>query len=146
MNKLDLSKKLSERINIIKNYFTLSDEKEPWQIAATRYCAENSEKGFVIEDLKKYIQSIYPVNENHISQFFQEEIQSPAGRQYSRNSQPINGVNKWTPPLDLVSKITDYDELQEARKSSKRAMVIATGSLIVGIIVGVVQILTSFCK
>jgi len=39
--------------------------------------------------------------------FFEEEIFSPPGRKFSRND--VAGV--WVPPLDLVSKVTDYDEL-----------------------------------
>jgi len=92
-------------------------QKEPWQIAAARYCVENSEKGFAFEDLKKYIQSIYSVNEGHIYQFFEEELQWPAGRKFSRNERG----GSWIPPLDLVSKVTDYDELKEARKNAKHA-------------------------
>lgn len=128
----------------MKNYFKKNIEKEPWQIAAARYCVVNSEEGFGCDDLIKHIQSIYnKVHERQVNQFYDEEIYRPAGRDFSRNYLTIGGKNKWIPPLDLVSKITDYDELQEARESSRRAMHIATGSLIVAIVVGIVQILTS---
>ena len=116
-------------------------QKEPWQIAAARYCVENSEKGFIYEDLKRHIQSIYSVSDGHFSQFFEEEIQSPGGRQYSRTGRQ----GRWIPPLDLVSKVTDYEELKEARESSRKAMRVATGSLIIAILVGVAQILVQIC-
>jgi len=119
-------------------------EKEPWQIAAARYCVLNSEKGFTKEKLKIYINSKYKVSDRQLEQFYDEEILKPAGREHTRN--PFDNTKKWMPPLDLVSKITDYDELQEARKSSKNAMRIATGSLIVAIIVGIIQICIEICK
>jgi len=112
--------------------------KEPWQVAAARYCVENSEKGFIFSDLVKYIKSKYTdVSEPHIHQFIEEEIQAPSGRRFSRD----NRGGSWIAPLDLVSKITDYDELKEARKSSKYAMAIAIGSLLIATLVGTAQIL-----
>jgi hypothetical protein len=131
----------------MKKYFWKKTKKEPWQIAAARYCVDNSEEGFTDKDLKEYIKSLYnKVSEVQINQFFEEEIYKPTGREYHRNWFKVEDKNKWTPPLDLVSKITDYDELQEARESSRKAMNIATGSLIVAIIVGIVEILTSIYK
>jgi len=110
--------------------------KEPWQIAAARYCVENSEKGFQQDELKKYIQSIYSVGDEHFSLFMEEEIQAPSGRQHSRTGRG----GAWIPPLDLVSKVTDYEELKEARASSKRAMYVAVGSLAIATCVGIGQI------
>lgn len=130
----------------MKNCFEKSREKEPWQIAAARYCVVNSEKGFTKDGLEKYVESLYNVSKTQLNQFYEEEIYYPTGRKFSRNCSTIDGASKWTPPLDLVSKITDYDELQEARESSRKAMYIATGSLIVAIIVGIVQIWTSICR
>ncbi len=118
------------------------NRKEPWQIAAARFCVENSEHGFTTDDLKSHIHSIYSLKDSHVQQFIEEELQAPSGRQFSRMG--IEG--KWIPPLDLVSKVTDYDELKEARESSRKAMYIATGSLIVAIIVGVIQIWSSLCQ
>lgn len=112
-------------------------QKEPWQVAAARYCVENSEGGFTQEGLKKYIQSIYSVSDGHFSQFIEEELQMPSGRKYSRTGRE----GKWIPPLDLVSKVTDYEELKEARESSRRAVYIAIGSLIIATIVGIAQII-----
>ena len=111
-------------------------EKEPWQIAAARYCVENSEKGFAVEDLKKFIQSIYSVNEGHIYKFFEEEIQSPSGRQYSREQKG----GYWIPPLDLVSKVTDYDELKEARKNAKEAKELAIVAIAISVEAAIVSI------
>lgn len=125
-------------LKIIRNHFTLNSEKEPWQIVAARYCVNNSEKGFVIEDLEKHVQSIYSVNKDYIRQFFEEELQSPAGRNFSRNAR--NGY--WIPPLDLVSKITDYDELKEARKNARQAFWLS----IIAIIISAVTLLISIFK
>lgn len=114
-------------------------QKEPWQIAAARYCLNNSEKGFKVEDLRVYIKDKYEVHESHITFFFNEEIMNPRERQYSRNA--VNG--KWIPPLDLVSKVTDYDELKEARKNAKNAFWL---SIIAIIISAVTLIITAIFK
>lgn len=128
------------------NYFIKNCEKEPWQIAAARYCVAHAEEGFTQESLIKHIESSYKVSKQHLQQFCDEEIYKPAGREHLRSYVQTEKGGIWIPPLDLVSKITDYDELQEARESSRKAMYIATGSLIVAIIVGIVQILTSICQ
>ncbi len=112
-------------------------KKEPWQIAAARYCVENSEKGFTQEDLKKCISSNYAVSEAHFSQFVEEELQSPAGRQFSR----VGKEGLWIPPLDLVSKVTDYDELKEARKNSQNAFCLSIIAIIISAITLVVAII-----
>jgi hypothetical protein len=129
----------------IKNYFGNKTEKEPWQIAAARYCVTHSE-GFTKEGLVKHIEASYKINALYIEQFYNEEIYKPAGREHTRTWIPGSGGGIWTPPLDLVSKITSYDELQEARESSREAMRIATGSFVVAILVGIIQILISIFK
>ncbi len=101
-------------------------KKEPWQIAAARYCVNNSEKGFGSEGLKEYIESLYEVKNAHLQQFWEEEICKPAGRSYGRNPR-----ENWIPPLDLVSKVTDYDELREARKNAKQASWLAIFAIII---------------
>ena len=112
-------------------------KKEPWQIVAARYCVDNSEKGFDQEGLKKYIKSLYNVSDAHVNQFWEEEIYLPTGRKYSRNAR----VN-WIPPLDLVSKVTDYDELREARKNAKQAFWLA----IIAIIISATTLITPIFK
>ena len=113
-------------------------QKEPWQRAAARYCAENSE-GFSLADLKKYIQDIYPVSDGHVSQFIEEEIQSPSGRQHSRMGRGAEGL--WIPPLDLVSKVTDYDELRHARKNAKDAFWLSIVAILISVSIGAIQLL-----
>lgn len=113
----------------------MKGNKESWQIAAARYCVENSEKGFALDDLKKYIQSVYSVSDGHVSQFIEEELQMPPGNKFSRSAR-----GSWIPPLELVSKVTDYDELKEARESSRKAIYVAIGSLIIATLVGIAQI------
>lgn len=102
-------------------------QKEPWQIAAARYCVENSEKGFVEQNLKDYIQSHYSVSDSHVSQFIEEEIQFPRGSKFSRKAR----AGYWIPPLDLVSKVTDYDELKEARKNAGHAFWLSIIAIII---------------
>lgn len=108
----------------------MKEHKEPWQIAAARYCVENSEKGFEEKDLKKYVQSLYSVSDGHINQFLEEEIHFPLGSKFSRNAR----AGYWIPPLELVSKVTDYDELKEARKNSKNALWLSIIAIIISAI------------
>ena len=114
-------------------------QKESWQIAAARYCVVNAEKGFSESGLQKYIKSLYAVDERHIRQFYKEEICKPAGREYARDFISTEKGGVWTPPLDLVSKITDYDELQEARKNARQAFWLS----IIAIIISTVTLYTS---
>lgn len=104
--------------------------REPWQIAAARYCVDNSEKGFEFGDLKQFIKENYAVSDRHLEFFVQEEIQQPTGRQFSRQGDG----GRWVPPLDLVSKINDYDELREARKNSKQAFWFSSVSVAISLI------------
>lgn len=113
----------------------MSTKKEPWQIAAARYCVENSEKGFSKADLKEYIHSLYEVSDGHIMQFWEEELSLPAGRKYSRNAR----AGSWIPPLELVSKVTDYDELKEARKNAKNAFYLSIIAIIIAFITMIIQ-------
>ena len=102
---------------------------EPWQIAAARFCVDNSEKGFNLPDLERYIKSKFSVSEAHIRQFWDEEICEPAGRKYSRTAR-----GTFIPPLDLVSKVTDYDELREARRNAKHAFWLSIIAIIISTI------------
>lgn len=102
-------------------------EKEPWQIAAARFCVENSETGFRDQDLIARINEDYAVDERHITHFLHEEIRRPSGRSWSRND--VEG--SWVPPMDLVSKLIDYDELKEARKNANQAFWLSTIAIIV---------------
>jgi hypothetical protein len=92
----------------------LFGKKEPWQIAAARFCVDNSEEGFTVEEVKDFIRNRYQVSDKHLEYFIHEEIKRPEGRQFSREHD--NG--KWVPSLGLVSKVTDYEELREARRNS----------------------------
>ena len=116
-------------------------QSEPWQVAAARFCVANSENGFTVAELQDYIKANYEVDDFQINEFFEEEIRQPSGRQFSRPWRSNNrGSGVWTPPISLLSTLTNYDALQEARSSSKKAFYIAIGSLGVAIIVGVAQI------
>ncbi len=123
-----------------------NSEKEPWQIAAARYCATNSEKGFTKESLIKHIQSLYETKEGFVRQFYEEEICKPAGRENMRSyiSTEIGGI--WIPPLDLVSKITDYDELKEARKNAKQAFWLAIVAIIISTITLIFSVVDQIAK
>ena len=111
--------------------------KEPWQISASRYFVNNSEGGFTYDGYKKFTLSNYKVSEVHISQFWEETIHVPSGRQYARNSDHISKT--WIAPLELVSTITDYDELVEARKNARQAFWLS----IIAIIISAVTLLVS---
>jgi len=115
----------------------MKKNKEPWQIAAARYCVDNSEKGFGEEELKEYINSLYSVSLGHLNQFLEEEIHFPPGSKFSRSARE----GSWIPPLELVSKVTDYDELREARRNSKNAFIL---SIIAIIISAITLIITAF--
>ncbi len=115
-------------------------KKEPWQIAAARYCVDNSEKGFQFEELKNYLKNNYTISEGHFNQFIEEELQAPAGRNYSRTGRG----GSWIPPLDLVSKVTDYDELKEARQNSKNAFWLSVVAIIISALTFILQFIQ--CK
>ncbi|OIO19931.1 MAG: hypothetical protein AUJ23_01265 [Candidatus Magasanikbacteria bacterium CG1_02_32_51] len=115
----------------------MNKKKEPWQIVAARYCVENSEKGFEEKNLKSYIQSIYSVSDGHVSQFIEEDLQFPLGSKYPRKER--GGF--WIPSLDLVSKVTDYDELKEARENSKNAFCLSIIAIIISALTLIIQLL-----
>lgn len=119
-------------------YHKKETKKEPWQISASRYFVENSDVGFTYDGYMNFVLSKYKVNSGHISQFWQETILNPSGRQHQRNADHISKT--WIPPLELVSTITDYDELVEARKNAKQAFWLS----IIAIIISAVTLLIGF--
>ncbi len=120
-------------------------KNEPWQIAAARFCVEQKE--FSLKELETFLEKDpYSVDYIHIRNFFIENIQNPPGRQFNREfRKDSEGNNFWTAPSELVSMVTDYDELKEARESSRKAIYIAIGSLIIATIVGITQIIVQVC-
>ncbi len=111
----------------LKKLFIYEEAKEPWQIAAARWCVEHS-KSFIRGELEEYITSKYiGVHKRHVEFFFQQEIQQPSGRNHNRDA--VEGT--FTPPLDLVSKVIDHDELREARKNAWSAQRLAIISIII---------------
>jgi hypothetical protein len=117
------------------------NNKEPWQIVAARFFVENSEKGFSEAEYKEYVLKTYQIPERHLHQFFIETIQLPAGRDYTTMKR--DGVDGWIPPMELVSVVTDYDELKEARKNSKNAFVLSLMAIILSVVsicIGVAQL------
>ena len=120
----------------------MRDKKEPWQITAARFCVERKE--FTLKELEIFLESNpHNIHHSHVRNFFIENIQNPPGRQFNRefrkSAEGDGGL--WTASSELVSMVTDYDELREARESSKRAMYIAIGSLVIATIVGIAQII-----
>jgi len=106
-------------------------KKEPWQITAARFCVDNAESGFTSTDVKLYIKKKgHTVSDRHLEFFFQEEIQAPPGRAHGRGTD--NG--KYVPPLEMVSTITDFDELREARKNSRQAFWLGFIAIIISLI------------
>jgi len=100
-------------------------KREPWQIAAARYCLENAEEGFAgFHEIKDYLTNLeYRLEDYQVQQFFEEEIQRPTGRQHNRIAfaNRNSPKQKWQPPFDLVQKVIDYDEIVLARTTSQEA-------------------------
>ena len=119
--------------------------EEPWQIVAARFCVDRKE--FSLKELETFLEgSPYNIDHTHVRNFFIENIQNPPGRQFNREFRKVSEGNVfWTAPSELVSMVTDYDELREARESSRRAMYIAIGSLVIATIVGITQIVLQIC-
>ena len=103
---------------------------EPWQVAAARFCVERVE--FSVKELENFLEKPpYNIPHEHARSFFEENIQAPNGRSLSRNfrkSEEGQG-GLWTAPAELVSMITDYDELREARKNAYSAWWISMAAL-----------------
>jgi hypothetical protein len=115
------------------NFLPSAVQKEPWQIDASRFCVDNSELGFSYEDLRTYIQKKYKVRDSFIQYFFNEEIKLPSGRKWDREND-VHTDKPWSAPLDLVSKITDFDELKEARKNSTHAFWLSVVSILIALV------------
>jgi hypothetical protein len=118
-------------------------KEEPWQIRAARYCVNKNE--FTSSDVEKFILEL-GVSKTHASNFWNESIARPAGREFNRNSDRTNDVNnpKYFAPLELVSMITDFDELQLARKNSVQAWRISIAALIVSSLGTIFQFIQTF--
>ncbi len=121
-------------------------KKEPWQIAAARFCVEQGENDFNQKDLVNFLESKgYKVYNYHVESFFYSEVKHPAGVQHDRGHRTDpEGMQYWTAPLQLVSSITDYDELKHARESSRSALRMAILAVIISGIAAVFQALQYF--
>lgn len=116
---------------------------EPWQIVAARFCVEKIE--FTLKELEDFLKGThYQVPREHVRNFFIENIQNPAGRQFNRDARKDADGNSslWTAPADLVSMITDFDELREARKNAARAWQISMIALAVSALAAICQLLS----
>jgi hypothetical protein len=116
------------------------ESKEPWQIAAARFCVERDDTEFTRAELEQFLrENGYQIHTWHIHRFFQDQVKLPAGMQWNREPRGENGTEFWTAPLELVSTIVDYDELKQARESSISAWKMAAAALIVSAIAAVFQ-------
>lgn len=110
---------------------------EPWQIAAARYIV-GCEHGSTMSNLKaKLIELGYELHDIQVSAFWGEEVISPAGRKFSRSKVNPPGEDSehiYQAPLDLVQKITDYDELKEARINAKNAFWLSVITIIIAFV------------
>ena len=103
---------------------------DPWQIAAARFCVERSE--FTVKELEDFLEAPPHKLPRRIARnFFEDSIQCPPGRNLSRNFRQGPDGGLWTAPAELVSMITDFDELREARKNAKWAFLISMAALAV---------------
>jgi hypothetical protein len=117
------------QLKVLKNK---PKKDEPWHISAARYCIDNADRGFSEEDFKRYVKEYFPqVHKRHITQFFDEEIRRPSGRNHSRFQR---GIIRYSPPLDLVSKVVEFDELKEARKNAVEARWLSVAAIIISLI------------
>jgi len=136
-----INSSMRERIlKSIKIFLGLNNAKDPWQIAAGRYFVEKSEGGFTFDEYRDFVVSKYKVSGGHLSQFFEETIQSPSGRKFSRTADHISKT--WIPPIELVSTIIDYDELVEARKNARQAFILS----LIAIVISALSLIVSICK
>ena len=61
-----------------------NQNKEPWQIAAARFCVERKE--FTLRGLETFLkEEPYNIPHEHVRNFFIENIQNPPGRQFNRD-------------------------------------------------------------
>lgn len=105
---------------------------EPWQITAARYCIDNADRGFSREDFIRYIKEHFShLHKKHVLRFFMEEIYKPTGREHSRHEK---GLLRYIPPLDLVSKVVEFDELKEARKNAVEARWLSIVAIIISLL------------
>ena len=82
----------------------MKKKKEPWQIAAARFCVERGE--FTHKELVTFLtEPPHEIPPEHVRNFFIENIQNPAGRQFNRefrkSAEGEGGY--WTAPPELVS-------------------------------------------
>lgn len=99
-------------------------DREPWQIAATRHLIDQSETGTTEEELAEFLESNdYQMSRYQIARFWEEEVVHPTGRTHARlNLNQNDGLlARYQPSLELVQKITDYDEITLARVTSQEA-------------------------
>jgi len=124
----------------IENFFGIHRKNvEPWQIFAARYLLDKSESGVKIEEFKEYIHLNYNVEDIQLQHFFRDEIEIPAGRNFSTARKP-GPERRWIPPLDLVSMVVDYDELKDARRNARNAFWLSIIAIVISIVVGGIQL------
>ncbi len=112
-------------------------EKDPWQIAAARFCVAHKE--FTYEELRNYLLGEpYNLPDQVVRIFFTENIQHTAGRQHSRE---FRNDGLWSAPIEMVSMIADHDELREARINAKEAKELAIIAIAVSVGAAVASII-----
>lgn len=119
------------------------NDKEPWLIAAARFCVENSEYGFSHEGLKRHLNELdYKVNDAQVDQFFLEQIRIVPGTNIPRGNHAADGnENLYFAPYELVQKIDDHDELIFARKTAENASKASICSIVIAIVALLASIL-----
>lgn len=121
--------------------------KDPWQIAASRFCVEQGDKEFTYTEVKDFLRKEgYKIHDYQVQIFLDDEIGHPPGMQFGRNARIENNISFWTAPLNLVSTINDYDELRLARDNARSAWRWAAAAFFVSSIGAVFQILQYLCS
>jgi hypothetical protein len=119
--------------------------KEPLFIRALQWASDRGSVGFKIDDLEKAVTD----DEGEwvwVQRMMLGEIHGePPLIAHLGSHHTGGGEYAYFITSSGASALVDYLELKEARESSKQAMYIAIGSLIIATLVGIAQIIVQIC-
>lgn len=120
--------------------------KESLYIKILLWAYENSAQGFSEQELFEKFE-IVPgsVNYKLYLKFFRDGNSSSGNPAIIDYFDTRNNITFWCLTEKGMSAAIDYLDLKEARESSKEAMYIAIGSLIIATLVGIAQIIVQIC-
>ena len=121
-------------------------KKDDVYIAILKYAKDNLDNGATFTDVKKYLKQLgYSFEPQPFQDLFSRVFSDPSGHNYVM---PLNvNIQKFIMGIEAYFQLLEYEELKEARQSSKNAMWIAIVAIIISaglafasIILGLVQI------